>query len=91
MTKKELIASVADTVKEPASSVEAILDDFAALIAQELEAGRKVSYSKLGTFSVSHRAARVGRNPQTGDPVSIAAKRAVKFKAAADLDRTLNP
>ncbi|MGB3947413.1 MAG: HU family DNA-binding protein, partial [Bacteroidia bacterium] len=52
--------------------------------------GDRVALVGFGSFSVSKRAARVGRNPQTGKAIKIAAKKVAKFKAGADLSKTVN-
>jgi len=55
-----------------------------------LKKGEKVSLVGFGSFSVSKRAARVGRNPQTGAEIKIAAKSVVKFKSGAELNEKVN-
>ena len=55
-----------------------------------MKKGDKITLVGFGTFSVTKRAARTGRNPQTGKTIKIAAKNVVKFKAGADLDGSVN-
>jgi DNA-binding protein HU-beta len=82
MTKTELIASIARKAELPKSTVASALDALSDSIVESLSKGEKVSWSGLGTFDVSERAARKGRNPQTGAAIQIAASKGVKFKAA---------
>ena len=81
------VASAADLSKESAGqAVEAV----AKAISESLHAGEEVRYSGLGIFDVSERSARQGRNPQTGEAISIAASKAARFRAAKALKDTLN-
>lgn len=85
MTKDELvdkIASEADLTKKDAATA---LDAVTSAIAGELANGGSVTLVGFGTFSVSERAARTGRNPQTGETIQIAASKGVKFKAGKGL------
>ena len=90
MNKSDLVdavASSADLTKASAArAVDATLD----AIGGALGNGDSVSLVGFGTFSVRHRAARDGRNPQTGATIKIAAKNVVKFKAGAELSSTVN-
>ncbi len=85
MTKEELVAKAAqdaDVSKSEAAKVlKSILDSIEGALAQ----GDKVSLVGFGTFSVSRRAARTGRNPATGQPIQIAAANVPKFKAGKKL------
>lgn len=81
------VASGADMSKESAAqAVEAV----AKAITECLHSGEEVRYSGLGIFDVSARAARQGRNPQTGEAIEIAASKAARFRAAKSLKDTLN-
>lgn len=81
------VASNADLSKESASqAVEAV----AKAISESLNAGEEVRYSGLGIFDISARAARQGRNPQTGEAIAIAASKVARFRAAKSLKDTLN-
>jgi DNA-binding protein HU-beta len=85
MNKAELIEKIAtdaDISKKQAGSA---LDSFTEAVAKTLKKGEKVTLVGFGTFSVSKRAARTGRNPQTGATIKIKAKKVAKFKAGADL------
>ncbi|MEC1612627.1 HU-related DNA-binding protein HupN [Bacillus mojavensis] len=85
MNKTELIAKVAEkqgvSKKEGAPSVEKVFDT----ISEALKSGEKVSIPGFGTFEVRERAARKGRNPQTGEEIDIPATKAPAFKAAKAL------
>jgi len=90
MNKAELIDKVAAAVelnKASASrAVEAVLDN----IASALKNGDQVTLSGFGTFSVTSRAARTGRNPRTGESISIPASKNPKFKAGKGLKDAVN-
>ncbi|MFC7097996.1 HU family DNA-binding protein [Halobaculum marinum] len=66
------------------------LDAFVTVATRTLAAGEDVSLGGFGTFSISKRSARTGRNPQTGKEIKIAAKNVVKFKAGAELSKAVN-
>lgn len=89
MTKAELVAKIAEKAKITKAQAEAALAAFQCTVTTELVNDGKIALIGFGTFSVSKRAARTGRNPQTGKPLKIAAKRVGKFttgKALKDLD-----
>ena len=90
MNKTELIAAVAEktglTQKPAKLAVEAVVES----IAEELKAGGKVQLVGFGTFEVTERAAREGRNPATGKKIKIKAAKNVKFKAGKALKDSLN-
>ena len=90
MNKVELEAAVAAsanlTKKDAKAAVEAVID----VITEELKAGNKVQIVGFGTFEAAERAERTGRNPQTGEEMTIAASRAPKFKAGKALKDALN-
>ena len=90
MNKTELIAAVAEkagvTQKDAKAAIEALTD----VIAEELKKGEKVQLVGFGTFEVSERAARTGRNPQSGETMEIPASKAPKFKAGKALKDSLN-
>ena len=69
---------------------EAALKAFTETVADELKKGEKIALVGFGTFEVSERAAREGRNPQTGAPMKIAASKAPKFKAGKALKDAIN-
>ena len=85
MNKTELVAAVAEKAdlskKEADAAVKAFIDS----VAEELKKGEKVQLVGFGTFEVSERAARQGRNPQTGETIEIAASKTPRFKAGKAL------
>lgn len=85
MNKKELVAAIADKAEVTKVNAEASLNAIVEAISEELAKGGDVAISGLGKFSVRDRAARTGRNPQTGETISIAASKAPVFKAAKAL------
>ena len=85
MTKTELIAAIASKSDLPKSAVANVLGALTDTIVEFVKKGEKVSWSGLGTFDLSERGARNGRNPQTGEEITIAASKSVKFKAAKAL------
>jgi len=85
MNKAELIAKLDDDVNITKTQAGAALDSFTEAIAKTLKKGDKVTLVGFGTFSVSKRAARNGRNPQTGATIKIKAKKVAKFKAGKEL------
>ncbi|MCE2743866.1 MAG: HU family DNA-binding protein [Fluviicola sp.] len=90
MNKAELIDAIA--AESGLSKVDAkkALDGFVSATANAMKAGDKISLVGFGSFSVSNRAARTGRNPQTGKEIKIAAKNVVRFKAGAELSAKVN-
>lgn len=90
MTKADLIESVASKVDLPRAVAERAVNTLFDDVVEALRQGDKVNISGFGTFSVSARKARVGRNPKTGDSIEIAASRAAKFKAGKTLKDALN-
>jgi DNA-binding protein HU-beta len=89
MTKAELIDSVANKSELPKQKAEEIVNGLFDDIVGALKNGDKVNISGFGTFSVSARKARTGRNPKTGEAIQIAASRAPKFKAGKILKESL--
>lgn len=90
MNKAELIDSMADGAGLSKADAKRALDAFIDATGSALNKGDKVALVGFGTFSVSKRAARKGRNPQTGKEINIAAKNVVKFKAGSDLSGSVN-
>ncbi len=89
MTKTELVAKIAEKAKLTKTQAESALAAFLCTVTTELVNDGKVALIGFGTFSASKRAARTGRNPQTGKPLKIKAKRVGKFttgKCLKDLD-----
>ena len=90
MNKTELIAAMADQAGVSKKDAEKVLKAFTDVVAEELKNGGKVQLVGFGTFEVSERAARTGRNPQTGEEMTIAASKAPKFKAGKALKDSVN-
>ena len=90
MNKTELIAAMAEQAGVSKKDAEKTLKAFTDVVAEELKKGGKVQLVGFGTFEVSERAARDGRNPQTGKVMKIAASKAPKFKAGKALKDELN-
>ena len=84
MNKTELVAAIAEQAE--ISKKEAFTD----VVAEELKKGEKIQLVGFGTFEVSERAAREGRNPQTGEAMTIAASKTPKFKAGKALKDSIN-
>ena len=85
MNKAELIDKISADAEISKKEANAVLDSFTEAIAKTLKKGDKVTLVGFGTFSVSKRAARTGRNPQTGATIKIKAKKVAKFKAGKEL------
>ncbi|MEJ7611406.1 MAG: HU family DNA-binding protein [Ferruginibacter sp.] len=85
MNKAELIAKIADDAGVTKTQANATVDSFVDAVTKTLKKGDKVTLVGFGTFSVSKRAARNGRNPQTGAVIKIKAKKVAKFKAGKEL------
>jgi DNA-binding protein HU-beta len=85
MNKAELIARISEDVGITKTQAGATLDSFTEAVGKTLKKCDKVTLVGFGTFSVSKRAARNGRNPQTGATIKIKAKKVAKFKAGKEL------
>lgn len=90
MNKTELITAVAEKAEISKKDSEKALKAFIDVVTEQLKAGEKVQLVGFGTFEVSERAAREGRNPQTGKTMKIAACKAPKFKAGKALKDAIN-
>lgn len=90
MNKGELIDKIAKDAKVTKGQASDALDSVINSVAGTLSKGGKVTLVGFGTFSVSKRAARKGRNPQTGKEITIKAKKVAKFKAGAELAKKVN-
>ena len=90
MNKTELVAAMAKETNLSKKDVEAVLKSFTDVVADELKKGGKIQLVGFGTFEVSERAAREGRNPQTGETMTSAASKAPKFKAGKALKDMVN-
>ena len=85
MNKAELIAKLSGDAGITKTQANAALDSFVEAVTKTLKGGGKVTLVGFGTFSVSKRAARNGRNPQTGEVIKIKARKVAKFKAGKEL------
>ena len=85
MNKAELISKIADDAGITKTQANKTVDSFVEAVTKTLKKGDKVTLVGFGTFSVSKRAARNGRNPQTGAVIKIKAKKVAKFKAGKEL------
>ncbi|WP_317163988.1 HU family DNA-binding protein [Acidiluteibacter ferrifornacis] len=85
MNKAELIEAISDESNLSKADAKRALDAFISVTGKALKKDDKVALVGFGTFSVSQRAARKGRNPQTGKEINIEAKNVVKFKAGSEL------
>ena len=90
MNKTELITAIAESADISKKDSEKALKAFVDVVTEELKKGEKVQLVGFGTFEVSERAAREGRNPQTGKTMKIEACKAPKFKAGKALKDAIN-
>ena len=90
MNKTELIAAIAENAEISKKDAEKALKAFTDVVAAELVKGEKIQLVGFGTFGVSERAAREGRNPKTGEKMPIAASKTPKFKAGKALKDMVN-
>jgi DNA-binding protein HU-beta len=87
--KAELVERVAELTGYPKTQVAMTYDLLFEILSQTLASGDKVTVPNFGTFQVSERPARTGRNPATGEPITIAASRSVRFKVSKSLKDVL--
>jgi DNA-binding protein HU-beta len=85
VTLKHLSAALAESHEMPKKQAEAILGDMIGLVVKHLKKGERIRISGLGILVVRKRAARMGRNPATGEAIKIKASKKVAFRAAKDL------
>ena len=90
MNKSELVAAMAAKTELSKKDSEKALKAFIDVVTEQLKKGDKVQLVGFGTFEVAKRAAREGRNPQTGKSMKIAASKAPKFKAGKALKEEVN-
>ena len=90
MNKTELTAAMAEQAGISKKDAEKALKAFVDVVSEELKKGGKVQLVGFGTFEVSERAAREGRNPQTKESIKISASKAPKFKAGKPLKDLVN-
>ena len=90
MNKTELIDTVATEAGITKAAAARAIDSLCGGIEKTLRKGNKVTLVGFGTFGISKRKARTGRNPQTGEPIKINAKKVVRFKAGKALEISVN-
>lgn len=90
MNKSELIDAMAADAGISKAAAKLALESMVSSVGKTLKGGGRVSLVGFGSWSISNRAARDGRNPQTGATIKIAAKNVVKFKAGAELSGSVN-
>lgn len=90
MNKTELVAAMAKETQLSKKDVEAVLKSFIDVVSSELQKGEKIQLVGFGTFEVSKRAEREGRNPQTGETMKISASKSPRFKAGKALKDLVN-
>ncbi len=90
MNKTELVAAMAEKCELSKKDTEKVLKAFTETVSEQLKKGDKIQLVGFGTFEVVDRAARTGKNPQTGKAINIAACKAPKFKAGKALKEIVN-
>ena len=90
MNRMELVAAIAEKSELSKKDAEKALKAFTDVVAEELKKGEQIQLVGFGTFKVSERAAREGRNPQTGETMQIKASKSTKFTAGKALKDALN-
>ena len=90
MKKSEMIEAIASSTGVTKADAEKVFNATFDLFKYELSKGEKVSVAGFGVFKISERAAREGRNPQTGETIKIAASKSVSFKAGSALKEEVN-
>ncbi|MAX34053.1 MULTISPECIES: nucleoid-associated protein HU-beta [Halomonadaceae] len=90
MNKSELIEAIAASADIPKAAASRALDAMVDSVTESLKQGDSVSLVGFGTFSIKERAARTGRNPQTGQPIEISAAKVPSFKAGKALKDSVN-
>lgn len=90
MNKAQLIDAIAGEAEITKADAKKALDAFIKVTGSSLKAGGRVALVGFGSFGVSERSARTGRNPQTGKEIEIPAKKVVKFKAGSELSDSIN-
>ncbi|MDR2031290.1 MAG: HU family DNA-binding protein [Azoarcus sp.] len=90
MNKGEFVEALADRLDIPRAQAERALSGVLEIISEQLVQGEKIAFTGFGSFEVSKRAARTGRNPQTGATIKIAESKVPKFTAGATLKTAVN-
>jgi len=91
MTKAELVECIYEKVGISKTESAEIVESIFNILKETLEQGEKIKISGFGTFTVKEKNARKGRNPQTGEGITISARRVLTFKPSQVLKRALNP
>lgn len=86
---RQLSATLADKHEVSKKQSAAMLDDFVAMVGKHLKKGDKIRVTGLGIFQVRKRAARMGRNPATGEPIKIKASKKIAFRPAKELKESI--
>jgi len=89
MTKADLIEKIAAKAKISKKAANVALNTFVSSVTTALKKGDRVALVGFGTFSVTKRKARTARNPRTGEPIHVPARKAPKFKAGRDLKKAV--
>ncbi len=89
MTREELVSRIAKDAKITKVAARACVKSFIANVTKTLKSGGRVTLVGFGTFKTSKRKARMGRNPQTGKALRIAARTVARFKAGSDLSKAV--
>ena len=89
-TKSELLNDISEKAGVSKADVERVIDTFFGTVVERAKTGDKVSWPGFGSFNVTERAARAGRNPQTGEEIQIAAANIPTFKAGKGLKDSVN-
>ena len=89
MNKGELINHVAESAGISKAQATSAVNSVFGAVTDTLKSGDKAAFVGFGTFSINHRAARQGRNPQTGATIQIAAKNVIKFKAGKEFSEAV--
>jgi DNA-binding protein HU-beta len=89
LTAKHVAAKLAEIHKFSKKQAEQIVTDFVDTVVKHLKKGDRIRLVGLGIFQVRHRAARMGRNPATGEPIQIKASKKVAFRAAKELKQSI--
>lgn len=90
MNRTELVAAMAEKSQLSKKDAESALKAFIDVVSEEMQKGEKIQLVGFGTFEVSERAAREGRNPKTGETMTISASKSPKFKAGKALKDLVN-
>ena len=90
MNKGELVDAIASEANLSKADAESALNAFINAVSGAVAGGDKVALPRFGTFALSHRAARTGMNPQTREPIEIAASNSVKFTVGSELKKLVN-